>query len=110
VWANKKLKLAHKMRVYHTYVVPCFLYGTEAGNWTAAHVSMLEIAQSACLRRIIRVSRTKRYTLQHIRTTCGSKALELTLIQRTLRWLGHVMRMPDHRYPAMAFNCMPVGG
>jgi hypothetical protein len=41
VWTNKKLKLAHKMRVYHTYVVPCFLYGTEAGNWynwTAAHV------------------------------------------------------------------------
>jgi hypothetical protein len=28
VWTNKKLKLAHKMRVYHTYVVPCFLYGT----------------------------------------------------------------------------------
>ncbi len=48
--------------------------------------------------------------MQHIRTTCGSKPLELMLIQRTLRWLGHVMRMPDHRYPAMVFNCMPVGG
>jgi hypothetical protein len=91
VWTNKKLKLAHKMRVYHTYVVPCFLYGTEAGNRTAAHVSMLETAHSACLRRIMGVSRAERHTLQHIRTTCGSKPLELMLIQRTLRWLGRPM-------------------
>ncbi len=73
-------------------------------------MSMLETAHSACLRRIMGVSRAERQTLQHIRTTCDSKPLELMLIQRTLRWLGHVMRMPDHRYPAMAFNCMPVGG
>jgi hypothetical protein len=32
------------------------------------------------------------------------------LFQRAFRWLGHVMHMPEHRYPAMAFNCMPVGG
>jgi hypothetical protein len=73
-------------------------------------VSMLETAHSAWLRRIVGVSRAERHTLQHIRTTCGSKPLELMLIQRTLRWLGHVMRMPNHQYPAMAFNCMPVGG
>jgi hypothetical protein len=71
---------------------------------------MLEPAHTACLRRIMGVSRAERHTLQHIRTTCGSKSLELMLIQRTFRWLGHVMRMPDHRYPAMAFSCMPVGG
>ncbi len=110
MWANQKLKLAHKMRVYHSYVVPCFLYGTEAGNWTAAHAHMLETAHTACLRRIMGVSRAEHHTLQHIRTTCGSKSLELMLIQRTFRWLGHVMRMPEHQYPAMAFNCMPVGG
>lgn len=110
VWTNKKLQLAHKMRVYHTHVIPYFLYGMEAGNWTAAHVSSLETAHTACLRRIMGVSRADRHTLQHIRTTCSSKPLELLLFQRTFRWLGHVMRMPDHRYPAMTFNCMPVGG
>ncbi len=81
MWANKKLQLPHKMRVYHSFVVPCFLYGMEAGNWTAAHVSMLETAHSACLRRIMGVSRADRHTLQHIRTTCHSESLELMLIQ-----------------------------
>ncbi len=52
VWANQKFKLAHKMRVYHSYVVHCFLYGIEAGNWTVAHVNTLETAHIACLRRI----------------------------------------------------------
>jgi hypothetical protein len=84
------------------------LYGTEAGNRTAAHVSMLETAHTACVRRIMSMSRAERHTLQHIRTTCGSKPLELMLIK--FWWLGHVMRMPDQRYPAMTINCMPVGG
>jgi hypothetical protein len=113
VWANKKLQLAHKMQVYHSYVVPCFLYGTEAGNWTAAHVSMLEQhTQGPVCAALMGVSRAERHTWQHIRTTCDSKPLELMLVQRTFRWLGHVMCMPDHlvRYPAMTFNCAPVGG
>jgi hypothetical protein len=70
--------------VYHSYVVPCFLDGTEAGNWTAAHVNTLEAAHTACLRHIMGVSRVERRTLQHIRTTCGSKSLERMLIQRTV--------------------------
>jgi hypothetical protein len=51
---------------------------------------------TACLRRIMGVSRAECHTLQHIHTTCGSKSLELMLIQRTFQWLGHVMRIPDH--------------
>jgi hypothetical protein len=45
---------------------------------------------------IMGVSRAEHHTLQHIRTTCGSKSQELMLIWRTFRLLGHVMRMPDH--------------
>ena len=28
----------------------------------------------------------------------------------SMQWLGHVMRMPVGRYPAMVFGCKPVGG
>jgi hypothetical protein len=48
VWANQKFKLAHKMLMYHSHVVHCFLYGIEAGNWTVAHVNTLETAHTAC--------------------------------------------------------------
>lgn len=110
VWANRKLGLAEKMAVYNSFVVPHFLYGAEAWNCTAGHIHALETAHTACLRRIMGVSRADRHRLQHIRTVCGSQPLELMLIKRTFQWLGHVMRMPNHRYPAMVFGCIPEGG
>jgi hypothetical protein len=110
VWANKKLRMAEKMAVYNSFVVPHFLYGAEAWNCTTGHMHALETAHSACLRRIMGVSRADRHRLQHIHMVCDSQPLELMLIQRTFQWLGHVMRMPDHRYPAMVFGCTPEGG
>ncbi len=73
-------------------------------------MNTLEAAHTACLRHIMGVSRVERRTLQHIRTTCGSKSLERMMIQRTFRRLGHVMCVPDNFYTAMAFSCKPVGG
>ena len=36
--------------------------------------------------------------------------LELRLIRRKFQWLGHVMRMPADRYPAMVYGCVPESG
>ena len=55
-------------------------------------------------------NRASHHMLQHIRSSCGSQPMELMLIKRTLQWLGHAMRMPDHRYPGMVFGCVPEGG
>ena len=104
VWSSSKLRLKDKMAVYNTFVLPHFVYGAETWNCTADHLSRLETAQSACLRRIIimgvRVA-DDRHTLQHIRSTCESQPLELMITQRTMQWLGLVMRMPlAGRYPS----------
>jgi hypothetical protein len=110
VWANRKLKVAHKMAVYNSFVMPHFLYGSETWNCTATQLHALETAHSACLRRILGASLTDRHSLQHIRHACGSQPIELLVIKRTFQWLGHVMRMPATRYPAMVFGCVPDGG
>jgi hypothetical protein len=110
VWTNAKLGLAEKMAVYNSFVLPHFLYGSEAWNCNAGHIHALETAHTACLRRIMGVSRADRHRLQHIRGVCGSQPLELLLIKRTFQWLGHVMRMPAHRYPAMVYGCAPASG
>ena len=110
VWSSSKLRLKDKMAVYNTFVLPHFVYGAETWNCTANHLSRLETAHSACLRRIMGVRIADRHTLQHIRSTCESQPLELMITKRTMQWLGHVMRMPVGRYPAMVFGCKPVGG
>ena len=49
VWANRKLKVAHKMAVYNSFVMPHFLYGSETWNCTATQLHALETAHTCLL-------------------------------------------------------------
>ncbi len=65
VWSSRKLRLKDKMAVCNTFVLPHFVYGAETWNCTADHtdhLSRLETAHSACLRRIMGVSVADRAT------------------------------------------------
>ena len=110
VWSNKKLRIDDKMAVYNSLVLPHFTYGCESWNCTDAQMHKLETAHSFCLHRICGVDRSARHSLKHIHAVCRSEPLELLVVKRTFQWLGHVMRMPESRYPSLAYNCVPVGG
>ena len=110
VWSNKKLGPAVKGRVYDTFVLPHLEYAAEAWNCTAAQMHTLEVVHNDCLRHILGVRRTDHHTLHDIYAACGSEPLELRLIRRKFQWLGHVMRMPADRYPAMVYGCVPESG
>lgn len=110
VWENNKLCVAHKMAVYNAFIVPHFLYGSEAWNCTASQLHMLETAHSACLRHIMGVDKYAHHSMSHIYEVCHSQPITLTVIQNVFRWLGHVLRMSKERYPRMAYGCLPVGG
>jgi hypothetical protein len=110
VWGNRYLKVCDKVAVYKTFVLPVFLYGAETWNCTAAHTLVLERAHSACLRRLLKVSRSEHHTLDHLRDECGLPPIELLLIKRTMQWYGHVARMPEERMPLVMLNSTPAGG
>ena len=73
-------------------------------------VDLLELAHTACLRRIAGTDMRARHRSTHIRQICGTEPLAQIIIKRTFRWLGHVMRMEEHRLPKVAFNATPVDG
>jgi hypothetical protein len=110
VWSTKKWKLATKMRVYKTYVLPHFLFGAEAWAATQCQTNILEHSHSHCLRRIMGATLTDRHSLQFIYSACGSEPLELMISRSTARWAGHVFRMDASRYPRQAFECTVDGG
>eukprot|EP00955_Chlamydomonas_euryale_P041347 351960-Chlamydomonas_euryale.AAC.4 len=98
IWASLKLSNKQKMDVYHTFVLPSFLYGCATRTWTEVQVGRLEVTHSNCLRRV-GVKLTDRHRLEAIRERCGTSSLELMVRRPTLQWMGHVLRMDEDRLP-----------
>jgi hypothetical protein len=90
------------VQVFDTFVVPHFLYGSETWNLMQTQQKQLEVAYSSSLRRILGVKVTNRHCLTHIWEVYKAKPLTLLLRQRMLRWLGHVARLSQDRYPHIA--------
>ena len=99
VWRNPHLAIDHKMLVYKTFIIPHFLYGAETWNSTLKQEKALERVHSSCLRTILGVTKLDRHSIQHVRKACKIKSLEAMITAARLRWLGHVSRMDDGRYP-----------
>jgi hypothetical protein len=110
IWSNKNLRTKDKMRAYEVFVRPHLLFGVETWNATAGDLQSLEVTHSDCLRTIMGVRRIDKIPLHHIYRICNSEPLQLTITKHTLRWLGHVARQGDERYPAQTFFCSPLHG
>ena len=102
VWGNRHLSVPTKVKVFNSFIVPHFVYGSETWALTQAQGNRLETAYSSCLRRILGVSITDRHSLQHLWDGCQVPPLRWLLAQRRLSWLGHLARMPEERYPRQA--------
>ena len=66
---------------------------------------VLEKAHWSCLWQIMGVRLQDRHSIEHVLNVCHSQPLELIVMKRVFRWLGHVMRMSDERYPKMVYDC-----
>jgi hypothetical protein len=102
IWGNKHLKLSTKVQVFDTFVVLHFLYGSETWNLTQTQQKRLEMAYNNCLKRMLGMKVTDRHCLTHIWQVCKAKPLTLLLSKHMLKWLGHVAKLPQDRYPHIA--------
>jgi hypothetical protein len=104
IWANPGMPLKSKMKVYNTFVLPHFLYACDSWPFTKAQLEVLEVAHMMCLRSIMRVVRSDRHSNAYILAKCGSAPLKISVIRRSLQWMGHVMRMGANRLPRMVMG------
>jgi Reverse transcriptase (RNA-dependent DNA polymerase) len=110
IWANRSMPLKSKMKVYNTFVLPLFLYASDTWPFTKSQLEVLEVAHTMCLRMILRVERSDRHSNKYIYEQCRSAPLKISVIRRSLQWMGHVMRMDDTRLPRMVMGAVIVGG
>lgn len=99
VFENRNLKVSTKVAVYNAVCVSTLLYGAETWTPYRRHFTNLEAFHIRCLQRILDLSWEDRVPHTEILNRTESTCMEAAVAKKHLQWIGHTIRMPDHRLP-----------
>ena len=99
MFGNQNLMIHTKIAVYVAVVISTILYGCSTWVPYRRHIRLLESFDIRRLQLIVGLRLWHEVTYSEIRSRAGIPSIESTLLHRQLRWLGHVIRMPDCRLP-----------
>ena len=93
---DRKMNIRIKVRLLKCYVHSVFLYECECWTISPTMQKKIEAAEMWFYRRMLRISWTEHVTNEEVLTRAGTKReLMMTIRQRQLRFLGHVMRKDE---------------
>ncbi|KER29596.1 hypothetical protein T265_03797 [Opisthorchis viverrini] len=111
LWRQNGLSLNLKGRVYQATVRVVLFYGCETWLIRAADLRRLQAFDNRCLRTIARVGWCRRIRNEAVRKRVfgcvTGTSIEECVQHQKLRWLGHVLRMSNHRLPKRVLFSMP---
>ncbi|KAJ8950564.1 hypothetical protein NQ318_015697 [Aromia moschata] len=105
VLKNKGISRKLKMRIYKTVIRPIVIFGSEVWTLRKEEVQRIEIWERKVLRKIfggnIQDGRWERRTNREIYDLFKEPNIIGIVRAQRIRWIGHVVRMKDHRIPKM---------
>ncbi|XP_061574023.1 uncharacterized protein LOC133440720 [Cololabis saira] len=99
VFENRNLKVGTKVAVYNAVCVSTLLYGAETWTPYRRHITNLEAFHIRCLQKILGLSWEDKVPHSEILKSTNSSCMEAAVAKRHLRWIGHTIRLPEHRLP-----------
>ena len=90
------LKNETKITIHKAVVLP---YGSECWTLYRKHVKSLEKFQQRQLRNILRIKWQDFVSNTRVLELAKCDPIERILARNQLKWTGHVLRMPDERFP-----------
>ena len=109
IWKTNNLKLQTKIKIFKSNVLSVLLYGSECWKTTTTIEHKLEVFQTKCLRRILRIFWPNVISNQELLNRTGLKTITENIKIRRWTWLGHVYRMPANSIPRTALMWTPQG-
>ena len=105
IWRRRDVRLAIKGRLYNACVRSVLLYGAETWPLRVEDIQKLSVFDSRCLRSIARLAWNNRISNAEVRKRAfinarDARPLKEIINHHRLRWLGHVLRMPNDRLPS----------
>ncbi|XP_065581054.1 uncharacterized protein LOC136040683 [Artemia franciscana] len=96
------------MRIYNASLGSVLLYGAETWPATRSVLSTVNIAQTKYLRGIEGLRWHDFVSNENLLALTGRTPFSVQLAQRTLRWYGHLLRMPPDTPARTIFDLDPV--
>lgn len=107
LWSRQEVSVKTKGRIYQAIIRSILLYGSETWAMRVADQRRLEVFDNDCLRRILRRRRSDHIPVSALRSACGMFSLSSVMLQRRLRWFGHVARKPQEEIASKTLHLTP---
>ena len=109
LWNRREVSVRTKVRIYMALVRTVLLYGCETWSVKLQHENTLKVFEHTCLRRILRIQLRDRISSADLRRMCNiQRDVALTIKERRLKWLGHVLRKPPEYLPRQILLVEPI--
>ncbi|KAL3868729.1 hypothetical protein ACJMK2_041499 [Sinanodonta woodiana] len=109
IWKTRNLSIHTKIHIFKSNVLSVLLYGSECWKSTANIEKRLEVFQTKCLLRIMRIFWPNMISNEELRRRAGVSTISEIIATRRWQWLGHVCRIPIDSIPRVALRWTPQG-
>lgn len=106
---KNKVRKDTMIKFYKTMAVPAALYSSETWTMTSRDKSRLQAAEMRFLRSVLGVTKRDRIRNEDIRNQLQIFNLNEEIDHHRKKWLDHVDRMDERRYPKKILNYIPEG-
>jgi hypothetical protein len=96
ILCDKRVPQKLKGKFYRTVIRPAMLYGVECWPTKRGHVQQLGVVEMRMLRWMYGQTRRDRVQNDDVQDRVGVAPIAEKLVQRRLRWFGHIQRRPPN--------------
>jgi hypothetical protein len=109
VWTSHVVSRRTKFRIFNTNVKAVLLYGSETWRTTKRMTHKLQSFINQYLRRVLKIRWTDRVRNETLWERTGEEPIEIQILRRKWRWIGHTLRKPVNNITRQALRWNPQG-
>ena len=109
IWKSNIYSLKTKLRLFNSNVISVLLYGCQSWRVSKDDMNKLDVFQTKCLRRTCNIFWPNKISNEDLYRRTNSSPISTQIQKHRLRWLGHVLRMPQDSIPKIALRWTLTG-